>query len=140
MRGGSSGPSGTDDPLPDVKANGSEGPINLGTSDTLSVSISLTAGSSLGVDCDWWVAVAIPFGWYYFDVGTMLWVLAGSSYTDLSSTFQGPLFDLVTFTVLNMDGLPAGTYTFYFTVDTNRNGYLDLSQLYYDSVVVNIKP
>lgn len=126
--------------IPDIKANGSDGPITLGTSEKLSVSISLTAGSNLGVDCDWWVAAATPFGWFYFDVGTMSWTYAGASYTDLSFTYQGPLFDLSTFEVLNMPGLPVGTYTFYFAIDKNMNGVIDFGELFFDSVVVNITP
>jgi hypothetical protein len=127
------------DPIPDINANGSDGPVTLGTSEMLSVNVSLTAGSSLGVDCDWWVAAATPFGWYYFDVGIMNWVYAGGSYTDLSSTHQGLLLDLAPpFEVLNMSGLPMGTYIFYFAVDTNMNGSLDLDELFFDSVVVNI--
>ena len=49
-------------PLPDIKANGSGGPITLGTSDILSINVSLSANSSLGVDCDWWVVADTPFG------------------------------------------------------------------------------
>ncbi len=116
---------------PDIKANGSDGSINLGIGDNLSVSISLTAGGSLGVDCDWWVAVDTPFGWYHYD-------LSSGWMPGLFVTHQGPLSDLGTVTVLNMPGLPAGTYTFYFAVDTNRNGSLDIDSLYYNSVVVYV--
>ncbi len=35
-------------PAPDVKANGSDGPVIIGTSDTLSVTVSLTAGGGYG--------------------------------------------------------------------------------------------
>lgn len=125
-------------PVPDIKANGSDGPITIEKSNTLSVNVSLIAGSGMGIDCDWWVVVATPFGWYYFDVGTMNWIYAGSSYTDLSYTHQGPLFNLSPFEVLNISGLPEGTYTFYFAIDTNMNGSLDSDQLYYDAVSVNI--
>jgi hypothetical protein len=122
---------------PDVKASSSDGPITSGTGDTLSVNISLVAGSDLGVDCDWWVAVNTPFAppndWYHYDL------ISGWT-PGLSFTYQGTLFDLSPFVVLNMPGLSVGTYTFYFAVDTNRNGSLDLDQLYYDSIVVNITP
>jgi hypothetical protein len=37
-----------------------------------------------------------------------------------------------------MSGLPAGSYDFYFGIDTDRNRRLDLDQLYYDSVKVDI--
>ena len=133
----SEGVAGTN-PTPDIKANNSAGPITIGTSDSLSISISHNARSSLGVDCDWWVATATPFGWYCFDASTMSWDYAGSSYTDLSPMNQGSLFDLTTFEVLNMSGLPVGTYTFYFAVDTNMDGSLSMEQIYNDSVDVKI--
>ncbi len=127
-------------PSLDIKANGFDGPIILGTKDNLLVNASLTAGESWGLDSDWWVAADTPFGWFYLDVGTMNWTYAGVSYTDLSPTYQWPLFDLSTFEVLNMTDLPEGTYTFYFAVDTNMNGVLDFGELFSDSVVVNITP
>ena len=122
---------------PDVKASSSDGPTTLGIGDTLLVNVSLVAGSNLGVNCDWWVAVNTPFAppddWFHYDLS--------SGWTPgLSFTYQGPLFDLSPFEALNMSGLPVGTYTFYFAVDTNMNGSLDLDQLYYDSIVVNITP
>ncbi len=76
------------------------------------MTVVLDPGSSLGEDCDWWVAADTPFGWYYFDVFTMNWVYAGDSYTDLSPTYQRLLFDLSTFEVLNVSSLPVGTHSF----------------------------
>ena len=129
---------------PDIKANDSDGPVPMLGSDLLRATVSLPHDSySLdhnGVNCDWWVVVATPFGWYDLDVGTMSWAYAGGSYTDLSPTHQCPLFDLSFFEVLNMSDLPVGTYTFYFAIDTNRNGILDSGELYFDSVIVNINP
>jgi hypothetical protein len=46
--------------------------------------------------------------------------------------------DLSPYEVLNMSGLPVGSYTFYFGVDMNMNGSVDIGQLYYDSVEVNV--
>jgi len=123
-----------------ITANNSSGTVNLNVGGNLSVDCSLDSGSFAGQNADWWVAAETPSGWFYFDVGSKLWVLAGSSHTDLFSTFQGPLFDLSPFEVLNTSGLSAGTYTFYFAVDTNMNGVLDLGELFFDFVVVNITP
>jgi hypothetical protein len=120
-------------PTPNIKANGSDNTITTGTDDTLSITVSLCAGDSSSVNCDWWVAADTPFGWFYYNP-SMGWT------PGLSFTYQGPLSDLGTFTVLNMSSLPIGTYTFYFTVDMNMNGVLDFDSLYYDSVVVNITP
>ena len=36
--------------------------------------------------------------------------------------------------------LPAGSYTCYFGVDTVMNGTLDMGDIYYDSVGVDIHP
>ena len=122
---------------PDIKANGSGNSITIGTDDTLSITVSLSAESSSGVNCDWWVAADTPFGWFYYDLVTP-WAYAGSSYTELSTTYQGALFDLSPYDVLNMSGLPVGTYNFYFAIDTNKNGALDFDELYYDSIEVTV--
>lgn len=124
-----------DDPIPDIKANGSDGPITINTSDTLSINVSLDAGSSLGENADWWLAENTPSGWNYFDVigGSWSWE------SGLSVTYQGPLFDLGSTGVLNTSGLSPGTYTFYFGVDMVMNASLDMDQIYYDSVLVNVQ-
>ncbi len=57
-------------------------------------------------------------------------------------THQGPLFNLPTVEIstIPVSALPPGTYTFYFAVDLDMNGTIDLSDLFFDSVVVNIAP
>ncbi len=124
-------------PIPDIKANGSDGPITIGTNDTLSIDISLSAGDSLGTDADWWLVVNTPTGGLeYFD-------LTSGAYTSgLLVTYMGPLFNFGSTVILNTSGLGAGTYTYYFVVDSIMNGTLDTGtgQLYFDSVVVNITP
>ncbi len=133
-------------PIATVTANSSSGTVNLNQVTNLSVACSLDSGSFTGQNADWWVAVNVSGtstidGWYYFDVSTGSWVLAGSSHTDLSSTHQGSLFNLSPpFEVLNMSGLPAGTFTFYFAVDTIMDNVLDIGSLFFDFVIVNITP
>ncbi len=103
----------------------------------LSIEGSLVVGDRSGKNADWWVYAETPFGWYYYEYETDSWIYAGTSYTDLFVTYQGPLFDLQPYEVLNMSGLPEGTYTAYFGVDTNMNGIVD-EPWYYDTVEVNI--
>ncbi len=55
-------------------------------------------------------------------------------------TYQGPLFGLRPYEVLNMTALPAGAYTVYFGVDTVMNGSINMGQLFYDSVDVEVIP
>ena len=128
--------------VPDITANGLNGPVTLGASDKLIVDISLDAANSN--NADYWLAADIPtVGWFYFDPGTMSWVFAGSSPLDILVTLQIPLFDISSpFEVLNIDAsvLPKGTSKFYFAIDTNMNGVLDFDRLVFDSVVVNITP
>jgi len=122
-------------PLPDIKANNSDGPITLRTADNLSVTIKLSPGDFSGYNVDWWVlADTSAFGWYYYNVNT------GSWSPGQLVTYQGGLFNLPSYGVLNTTGLPTGTYTFYFGVDGNMNGVIDMGQIYYDSVGVTITP
>jgi hypothetical protein len=121
-----------DSPIPDIKANGSDGPIIVPPTDPVSITVSLEPGDYPGYPADWWCAAWTPFDWYYYDVSKDSWK------PGLSVTYQGPLFTLSTFEVLNMM-LPQGEYTFYFGVDGSVNGNLD-EPLFYDSVGVSITP
>jgi hypothetical protein len=119
-------------PSPDIKANGSDGPVTITQSDNLSVTVELDAGDNSGENADWWVVADTPFGWYYYNLST-------GWQPGITCTYQGPLFDLSPFEVLNMSGLPVGCYTFYFGVDLNMNCVID-SPIYYWSVYVCITP
>ena len=68
----------------------------------------------------------------HFDLST------GSMVQGLSPTHQGPLFNLGTTQLLNSSNLAVGTHTFYFAVDLNMNGELDMNSIYYDSVGINV--
>ncbi len=120
--------------VPDIKANGSDGPLTITQGNTLLVTVELDAGSDAGENADWWVVADTPFDWFRYNIGT------GSWQPGMSVTYQGPLFDLNLYEVLNMTGLPLGSYAFYFGVDMNMNGSIDMGQIYYDSVVVTITP
>jgi hypothetical protein len=121
----------------DVKANNSDEAITLRTADTLSITASLATGDGSGISADWWVVADTPIGLYYF-APPGIWYLA-SDLENIRPAYEGPLFDLAPVEVLNMTGLPAGTYVFYFGVDTNMNGHLDYPALYFDYVFVTIE-
>ncbi|MBI2438423.1 MAG: PQQ-like beta-propeller repeat protein [Lentisphaerae bacterium] len=116
---------------PDIKANGSNGPLTIATNAALSIEVSLDGVDQSGVNADWWVAADTPLGWYHYAAGNS-W-LAG-----ISVSYQGPLFNFSSFEILYITGLPLGAYTLYFGVDLITNGSLDTDQLFYDSVVVNV--
>jgi hypothetical protein len=119
-------------PSPDIKANGSDTDITINSSDTLSITASLNAADSAGTNADWWAAAYTPFGWYYFNAYSWSWQ------TGLNYSYQGALFTFPSSELLNISGLPDGTYFFYFGVDTVMNGLLDFNNLYYDWVAVTV--
>jgi len=121
-------------PVPDIEANGSEGPVTILQQDLLTVTASLDPIDSYGEDADWWVAAASPLGLYWFTLNSG-WV---KSLTPIR-VYGGPLFNLIPRSILEISTLPVGDYTFYFGVDMIMNGTLDLNNLFYDSVKVNIE-
>ena len=121
------------DPTPDIKANGSDGPLDISSGNMLSVTVELDPGSHGGENADWWVVANTPFDWYYYNVSTDSWI------PGFVVTHQGSPFDLAPREVLNRSGLPAGTYKFYFGVDLLMNRSLDFEELYFDSVDVTIE-
>lgn len=120
------------DPVPDMKANGSDGPITISSAQSLVLTGALDSGIKAGTVADWWVLADTPFGWFCFK-------LYSRWQPGMLVTYQGPLFDLSPYQLMNMT-LPAGSYTFYFGVDMIMNGLLDMGQIYYDSVQVTVTP
>ena len=118
-------------PVADIKVNNSDGPITLYQNDTLTITVSLN-NNGITEDADWWLAADTPFGLFFFtfDGWTDAWMPG----------YQSPLFYLDSFEVLNMpvSGLPAGTYTLYFGVDTVMDGNVTWDSVYYDKVEVNV--
>ncbi|MFC1454412.1 hypothetical protein ACFLQL_04435, partial [Verrucomicrobiota bacterium] len=117
---------------PDVRVNGEAGPVTLGTTCNLVVTISLNPTATyLGYPQDWWVVAAAPSGTYYMN-SSMAWT------TTVSPAYQGGLFGVQSHQVLDITGLPAGTYIFYFGIDT-LNGVID-PDILYDSATVIVAP
>jgi len=121
--------------VPDIKANGSDDPITVSYGNPFTITGQLNAGSMSGQNADWWVGVNLSGEWYHYD-------LSSGWMSGITPTYQGPLFDLNPYNIPGMSGLDPGTYTFYLAVDMVMNGSLplDMSQIYYDSVQVNITP
>jgi hypothetical protein len=124
--------SGGQEPVPDIKANGSDGPLTITQFDNLIIEIALDPGIYTGYPADWWVLADTPFGWYYYDLNNWRW--------GQSVTYQGGLSGLAPYEVLNTSGLSTGNYIFYFGVDGKKDGKITNSSLYYDSVEVTITP
>jgi hypothetical protein len=112
----------------DIKANGSDGPITITTTDVLTVTVSLNPGNYDGEIANWYVVAFTPnpAGWFHYDYASRSWK------TGFGLTHRGPLFGLPPRTVLERSGLPVGYYTFFFFIG------MDKGQLYSDSVKVEI--
>lgn len=120
-------------PEPDIKANGSNGPLSVSIGTSVSITVGLNPASYDAQNADWWVAESTPSGTFnYYDLS------AGSMVPGLLPTYQGPLFNLGSTQLLYSSDLVVGRHTFYFAVDMNMNGELDMDSIYYDSVSVNI--
>ena len=123
----------TGNPIPDIKANDSNGPLSISSGTSVIITVSLNPGSYDAQDTDWWVAESAPDGvFYYFDLSTGLMI------QDVLPTYQGALFSLGTTQVLDSSNLMVGTHTFYFGVDLDMNGSLDMDSIYYDWVEVTV--
>jgi hypothetical protein len=121
-------------PVPDIKANGSEGPLLIAFGTPLQVEVSLVSNDVTGQAADWWLVIEAPNGRYWYDLNGS-WVKSVSPIP----TYGGALFDITSMAVLNRSNLPIGSYRFYFGVDTNANGVLDFDVLFADTVDVTIQ-
>ena len=126
--------SATNLPVPDIKANGSDGPVTVSSGAPVSVTIGLNPGNKAGQNADWWIAVKTPFAppldWYTY-VNLTGWLPGINLYA------QTGLFDLSSYEVLNMK-LPVGNYTFYFAID-DPDGAATGPWWGLDSVVVTVQ-
>jgi hypothetical protein len=117
------------DPIPDIKVNGSDGPVYIHPGTPAAVTASLDPGTRSGEFCDWWVGALSPFGDYWLN-SALNWVQ--SAYPIRVGTFG--LFALPEILLFDHP-LPHGSYTFFFLLDQNPNGQLD-DMTWYDTVGV----
>jgi PKD repeat protein len=106
-------------PVPDIKANGLDGPLFITPSESVDISISLDPGDMAGVSADWWG------------------ILLSSHGTFPLFGFQAPLFELPE-TLLFNKPWPTGWYIFLFGLDDVPDGAFELD--WYDYVVVVSQP
>ncbi len=108
--------------IPDIKANGFDGPLVVAPGEEIRVSVSLNPIDGTGTLANWWLIADSPFGWYSY-VPPGIWQpgitpYVGSPLTSLNSVdlFQMPF--------------PAGKTTLHFAV----TGYRE----WIDSVEVDV--
>jgi hypothetical protein len=106
----------TPDPVPDIKANGEDGPLSVTPADTVSFTVSLDPGGWETLLCDWWFFIVR-------EPGTVVY----------RRYIQRPLFDLAETEVVSGQ-LPEGVYQAHFVIDDVPDGAFDTT--WYDSVAV----
>ncbi len=121
---------------PDIKANGSDGPVTINAGEMISISLGLDTGSYEGTNADWWLARSTPDGnWYYIDESSFNWE---NLETLFRPAYQGALFNLDMAEFFHLTSPVAGTHMFYFAVDTTMDALLN-ETLYYDYVSVKVE-
>ena len=129
--------------VPDIKLNGMDDLTTLAATGTLTATIQMDAGDQAGETADWWIAAQTPTGWFYYTYPGG-WHVTDGGLDSISPTYQGPLFTIADpLEVLQITGLQAGSYVFYFGVDTTVNGQVDGSTLAFDRIafeIVDTKP
>lgn len=124
-------------PVPDIKVNSADGPLTLAASDTLRLSLHLD-NNGLTEYADWWLAGNSP----YADHGLLFWIpTAGWTYA-WRPAYQGRLYNMRDFSspTIPVSVLAPGRYKLYFGVDLVMDGDVTWSQLYVDSIELNIVP
>lgn len=127
-------------PVVNITGNNLAGQMTLGSSDTLSLNISMNPGSKSGTNADWWlVGQESSSGIWYSYVYQTGWVYSGTNSNNLTVAYQGSLSNLPPYQVYN-GTLPVGTYTIYVGFDTNMNGLLDTASdtLTYNTLNVTV--
>jgi hypothetical protein len=104
-----------DPPTPDVKANGSDGPLVVAPGVNVNVTMSLDPRDEAGESADWWGLVLSSHGNFPL------------------FAFQSPLFELPETSLVDIP-LPPGWYVFLFNLDDTPDSSFDL--MWYDYVVV----
>jgi hypothetical protein len=120
------------EPAPDIKANGSDGPVSVSVLDTVSVTVSLMPGLQAGQMADWFVIAELQLGpvSQYFSI-----VYPGSILSGIHSFIQISVFPLPS-TELYDSYLPPGDWVLHFGIDNNADGRVDGT--WRDAVTVHV--
>lgn len=122
-------------PRPAIRINGMRQSYEAGTQELRRISLGMHAASMVGQRGDWWVVAASAQGLFSLDLGTASWK------TGLQPTYSGALqsFDYLPLPYELTNGLPPGSYQFYFGFDSVPNGNLDAAALVVDRVDLSVR-
>lgn len=120
-------------PVPDVKLNGSDGPIRLTWADRGRLGLALDANGR-DDEADLWVAARTPVG--------LLFLTPSGWSASRVPLYQGRLRDVPFFEYpeVPLSGWAPGNYVFGFAVDVRRDGLLTIPLAYADKARLTITP
>ncbi len=107
-------PEGASDPVPDIKVNGSDGPVTVSHTDIATITISLAPNGQAGQAKDWWILASRPPNTHY-------WTFGGWK-PSMTRAYNGALITVNDYVIANSQ-IPVGTWTLTFAVDTLNNFY-----------------
>jgi hypothetical protein len=117
------------DAVPDIKVNGSDGPLSVAPTAPVSVTIALSSDDDVEVPKAWWIMASTPldppYDWVYYDIsgGTPgVWIPWAPSYASTYKGPMGPLYGRLPMEVLNVPSLEEGSYTFFFRAESVPSG------------------
>ncbi len=118
----------TVDPIPDMRANGLDGPVEVTDNESVRITASLDPGNMRGVNVDWWIGALTISGTYWINP-SLHWVQSSTPV----SFGQYPLYYFSEIPLLEAP-LPVGVYMFFSVFDMNPDGIFDIT--WYDYVDV----
>jgi hypothetical protein len=108
------------EPVADIDANGSDGPVTLLVGQSQTIDVSFDAGSRVGQPSEYYIVVVTPgAGIFWFTSGG--WVQSGSPL----SLYQGPMVSIARTTLIPNLVLPEGQWDWYLIVDNDTNGVVN---------------
>ena len=106
------------EPVPDIKANASDGPLVITTNQSCNIATSLDSGTLNGQPGEWWLYLLSSYGNFpLFD-------------------FPAPLFNFPETTLFD-EPLPLGWYIFLFNVEDTTDGFFQVG--WYDYVILVVQ-
>jgi len=107
-------PEGADDPIPDIKVNGSDGPVTVFSTQSVPITISLVPNGMAGHKKDWWILASKPPSTYYWTFNG--WV------PFMKRAYNGQLVNVTDYLIANSK-IPVGNWTLTFAIDGLNNYY-----------------
>jgi glucose/arabinose dehydrogenase len=115
--------------MPDVKANGLDGPVEVNALETVSVTVNLGPAGMLNQTAEWWLAAETAQGFFYY-------VYPSGWQTAFQPAFVGLVGPVTSYEVYKGVLLP-GRYTIYFALDPIVDDTPQVTWL--DAVVVDVR-